>query len=121
MLKALGPQFCIFSLSSKDGVGQDLALLCLVVLKIVPFAWTVAQAFLQVQTFTLPLRAPRFFSQDYSFISLFSLAFGGERNAQEELKDLDTYDNFLLLFVMKKSGAHLGLMSKECLTKGQIS
>lgn len=48
----------------KTAVGRGPALLCLVVLKPGPFAWTGAQAFLQVQTFTLPLRAARVFSQD---------------------------------------------------------
>lgn len=51
-------------------MGQDPVLLCLVVLKIGPFAWTVAQVFLQVQTFTLPLRAARFFSQDFVYVCL---------------------------------------------------
>lgn len=51
--------------SLKTDVGQDSALLCLVVLKIGPFAWTVAQVFLQVQTFTLPLRAARVSSSGF--------------------------------------------------------
>lgn len=72
----------------KTDVGQDPALLCLVVLKIGPFAWTVAQVFLQVQTFTMPLGAAWvFFSGFCLYMSLPCLAFGGGRNAQE-LKDL---------------------------------
>lgn len=91
----------------KADVGQDPALLCLVVLKTGPFAWTVAQLFLQVQTSTLPLKAAGLlcFFLDFfnTYTSLPSLVFRGSRNAQKQLKGLDAYDN-LLLFVNEKIG-----------------
>lgn len=80
----------------KTDVGQDPALLSLVVVKIGPSAWTVAQVFLQVQTFILPLNYCLFFFFSLEFIlymSLPSLVFRGGRNAQKELKGLDAYDN----------------------------